>query len=179
MMKHKLILVIIVALATSFTVLPKTSRIAFKPIPFSYVIFAVDIRDGQMSKKLESVPATYQAPKGKVTSATYTITGAKSTVRLKIIEAIFQSQADPATGLLDPASYIGLYKLSVGKSNRTFEMNANGTSTSMMLISFTSLEQLSRRIAVTGAILPGEYAFVDRTTTDGSGNVTVWCFGID
>ena len=178
-MKQKLILVIIAAFATSFMIVPKTSAIKFRHIPFFYSFYSVEPKTGSASKKLEGLPAAYQAPKGKATSATYTIAGTKSVVRLKIAEAVFQSNSDPATGTLDPASYIGLYKLSVGKSTRTFEMNANGTSTSMMLISFTSLEQLSRRIAVTGAILPGEYAFVDRTTTDGSGNVTVWCFGID
>jgi hypothetical protein len=58
-------------------------------------------------------------------------------------------------------------------------MNTDGSSSTMLSISFTSLDQLSKRIAVTGAILPGEYAIVDRTTTSSDGNVKVWCFGID
>ena len=178
-MKQKLILIITVVLASSFVVLPETTTLKFRPLPFSYVIYAVDAKEGKIFKKLESVSSSYLAPKGKATAGTYTIAGAKSTTRLKIIEAIFQSNADPATGLLDPVSYIGLYKLTAGKSNRTFTMNADGSSTSIMPISFTALDPLSKRIGVSGAILPGEYAFVDRTTTDANGNVTVWCFGID
>ena len=58
-------------------------------------------------------------------------------------------------------------------------MNTDGGSTSMIPISFTMIDQLSRRIVVSGDILPGEYAFVDRTTTETGGNVTVWSFGID
>ena len=28
-------------------------------------------------------------------------------------------------------------------------------------------------------LIPGEYAFVDRSTTTADGNITVWTFGID
>jgi hypothetical protein len=65
------------------------------------------------------------------------------------------------------------------KIKPTFTMNTYGGSTSMIPFSFTMIDQFSRRIIVSGAILPGEYAFVDRTTTDAGGNVTVWSFGID
>ncbi|MES1214488.1 MAG: hypothetical protein ABUT20_03140 [Bacteroidota bacterium] len=178
-MKDKLILIITIVLLSSFVVLPKTEALKLSSVPFAYQFYAIDVREGKIIKRLESLSAAYQAPKGKATAATYTIAGTKSTARLRIIEATFQSDADPATGLLDAASYIGLYKLTVGKSNRTFTMNTDGSSTSMMHLNFTSQDPLSRRITVSGAILPGEYAFVDRTTTETDGKVTVWCFGID
>ncbi len=178
-MKQKFFLAATILLASSFVLPSKGTTKKNPPRLFAYNFYAVDPKEGKVIKKLESLPATYQAPKGKATAATYTIAGAKSIARLRIAQAVFQSDSDPSSGTLDAASYIGLYKLTVGKSNRTFTMNTDGSSTSIMPVSFTMIDQLSRRILVSGAILPGEYAFVDRTTTETGGNVTVWCFGID
>lgn len=178
-MKQKIFLAATILLVSSFVLATKEMTKKITPRLFVYQIYAVDPKEGKVIKKMESLPATYQAPKGKATAATYTIAGAKSIARLRIAQAVFQSDSDPASGTLDAASYIGLYKLTVGKSNRTFTMNTDGSSTAMIPVSFTVLDQLSRRILVSGAILPGEYAFVDRTTTETTGNVTVWCFGID
>ena len=178
-MKQKLFFAATILLLSLFALASKKRIKNIIPPPFAYSIYTVDATIGKVRAKLESSSAAYQKPKGKENAATYNITGAKSSLRLKIADAVFQSDSEPSTGTLNPANYIGLYKLSVGKSNRSFTMNSDGSSISMIPVTFTSLDQLSNRIAVSGAILPGEYAFVDRTTTDLDGNVKVWTFGID
>lgn len=178
-MKQNLFLAAIILLSSSFIFPSKKKTKEIAPPPFAYTFYAINAATGQVTKKLEPLSAVYQKPKGKETSGAYNIAGAKSAVRLKIAEAVFQSDSEHSTGTLNPVYYIGLYKLNVGRSNRVFTMNTDGSSATLIPITFTSLDQLSYRIAVTGAILPGEYAFVDRTTTTSEGNVTVWCFGID
>lgn len=178
-MKQKLFLLAIVIPVSSFTLLLIKKDLKSSCFPFAYLIYSIDGPTGKITNKLESASALYLKPKGKETAATYSISGSKSSVRLKITEAVFQSNSELSTGTLNPVNYISLYKLNVSKSSRTFTMNTDGSSPTLIPILFISLDQLSHRIGVTGTVLPGEYAFTDRTTTDNVGNVIVWTFGID
>src|SRR5215204_1359309 len=98
-MKQKLFLAITVAIACSFITKP-----------FAYNFITTDPATGRNGTKTEKTTATYRKPKGKTTSADYIITGAKSRVRLKIEEAVFNAYADESSTTLNPSLYIFLYK---------------------------------------------------------------------
>ena len=156
--------------------------LAFASKPFAYTISAMDPAKGAIKTKLEQSQAVLQT-KGKTstTSSSYNISGTKSAIRLKISETIFQSVSDKATGNMNPADYINLYRLSVGKSNRSFTINIDGSSNSMLIpVVFTSLElPLSFKVASVNGLVLGEYAFIDKSTTAAEGNMIVWTFGVD
>ena len=156
--------------------------LAFVSKPFAYTLSAVDPAKGAVKAKLEQSTAVLQT-KGKTstTSSSYTISGAKFVIRLKINETVFQSLSDQTTGTLNPADYINLYKLSIGKTNRTFAINNDGSTNTMLIpLVFASYEPpFIYRVAPANGLAPGEYAFIDKSTTTTIGNVTVWTFGID
>ena len=175
-MKQKSFFFAVIVLACSIIFL------AFVPKPFAYTLSAIDPSKGAVKAKLEQSTAVAQT-KGKTstTSSSYTISGAKSTIRLKISETVFQSLSDQTTGYMNPADYINLYKLSVGKTNRNFAINIDGSSNATLIpIVFTSLDPpLSYKVAPVNGLVPGEYTFIDKSTTKADGSIIVWTFGID
>ncbi len=134
---------------------------------------------GKGGLKPEKTTAIYVKPKGKTTSTDYTIAGTKSPIRLKIEECVFDAFPDPSSATLNPSLYIMLYKVSSGKTNRTLTMNPDGSSALLIPITIAHPDLYTIRISPAVAMLPGEYAFVDKTTTTTSSDVTVWNFGID
>ena len=167
-MKHKLFLPFVAMIICSFIT-----------EPFAYSFSSVDPETGRSGKKPEKVTAVYQKPKGKATTADYTITGTKSSVRLTIAEAIFNAFPDQSSSTLEPSLYIALFKLNSGKTNRTLSMNSEGGGAMLIPLNITRPDAYSIRVTPGAAMLPGEYALVDRTTTAADGNVTVWTFGVD
>jgi len=157
------------------------SAYSIKPNVFAYTLTAIDVARGTVKATLEKSTAMIQT-KGKTsaTSSSYTISNTKSLVRIKISDAVFQSYSDKSTALLGPESYISLYKLSSGKTSRSFTINTDGTTNAALIpVSFTPTDVQMNRIIPTQGLIPGEYAFIDRSTTTADGNITVWTFGID
>lgn len=155
--------------------------LSFFPKPFAYTITAIDPARGMVKATLEKSTAMIET-KGKksTTSSSYTISNARSQVRIKISDAVFQSFSDKSTALLGPEDYISLYKLSSVKSNRSFTINTDGTTNAALIpVSFTPTDVQMNKIIPTQGLIPGEYAFIDRSTTTADGNLTVWTFGID
>jgi hypothetical protein len=149
------------------------------PEPSAYSFAALDPMTGKLRAKLEKITAVYQKPKGKTTTTSvYTIAGTKSPIRLKIAEAVFEVFSDQSTSTLNPSLYISLYKINSGKNNRTLTMTPEGSDVMSVPINIQT-EPYSYRVIATVAMLPGEYAFIDKTTTTTEGNLTIWTFGID
>jgi hypothetical protein len=167
-MKQRLFLAITLAIACSFI-----SK------PFAYYFITVDPATGRDGTKPEKTIATYIKPKGKTTTTDYTIAGAKSSKRLKISEAFFNANPDESSTNLNPSLYIFLYKVSVGKTTRTLTTNPDGSGPMYIPVNITRPDGYTIRITPDVAMVPGEYAIVDKTTTTADGNVTVWTFGID
>ena len=167
-MKHKLFLLISLAIVSSFITKP-----------FAYNFSTVDPQSGRIGTKPEKTIATYIKPKGKSTSADYTIAGAKSLKRLKIEEAVFNAFPDESSATLDASLYIFLYKVSVGRTTRTLTMNPDGSSSMYVPVNITKPDAYTIRVSPAVAMQPGEYVIVDKTTTTAEGNITVWTFGID
>lgn len=167
-MKQNIFLAIILAIACSF--ITATG---------AYYFSTVDPETGRDGTKPEKTIATYIKPKGKATSADYTIAGAKSLKRLKIAEAVFNAFPDESSATLNPSLYIFLYKVSVGRTTRTLTMNPDGSSSMYVPVTISKPDGYTIRVSPAVAMQPGEYAIVDKTTTTAEGNVTVWTFGID
>lgn len=167
-MKRKLFLIITLAIASSFITKP-----------FAYYFSTVDPLSGKDGTKPEKTIATYIKPKGKATSADYTIAGEKSLKRLKIEEAVFNAYPDESSTTLNPSLYIFLYKVSVGRTTRTITMNPDGSSSMYVPVNITKPDGYTIRVSPAVAMQPGEYVIVDKTTTTAEGNVTVWTFGIE
>ena len=170
-MKQKILLAITLAIACSFITKP-----------FAFTLAALDPARGTVKAILEKSTAMIQT-KGKTstTSSSYIISNTKSPVRIRIGDAVFQSALENLNSHLSPSDYVVLYKLSSGKTNRSFTINTDGT-TNAALIPHNFIPGETRektRIIPAQALSPGEYAFVDRSTTTAEGNVTVWTFGID
>ena len=167
-MKQKILLAITLAIACSFIIKP-----------FSFTISAIDPK-GMVKATLEKSTAMIQT-KGKTstTSFSYTISNSKSLTRIKINDAVFQS--NNLNSYLSANDYISLYKLSSAKTSRSFTMNTDGTTnTALIPINFIPGEnQVYTKIIPAQGLIPGEYAFVDRSTTTSDGNITIWTFGID
>lgn len=153
---------------------------AFLYKPFAYTLRTLDPVTGKLKNKLEQSTATLQKGKGKNSAASvYNISGAKSTIRLMISETVFQSDSEQSTQGMNPADYIVLFKLSIEKNNRSFTMANDGTGTSMLSATFTDLGYGAYRIVPSTGLIPGEYAFIDRSTSTADGHFTVWTFGVD
>jgi hypothetical protein len=169
-MKQKILLAITLAIACSFITKP-----------FAYTLSAIDPARGTVKANLEKSAAVIQT-KGKqsTTSSSYSIVNAKSTIRIKLADAIFKSYSYKSTALLGPEDYLSLYKLTTSKSGRAFTIYSDGTSSAALIpISITSTDVQICKISPKQGLIPGEYAFVDRSTTTVDGNITVWTFGID
>ena len=167
-MKQKILLAITLAIACSFITKP-----------FSFTISAIDPKSGIAKVTLEKSTAAIQT-KGKTsaTSFTYTINNSKSLIRIKINDAVFQS--NNLNSYLSASDYISLYQLSSGKT-RSFTINTDGTTNAALIpVNFIPTEQRNyTRIVPAKALVPGEYAFVDMSTKTADGSITVWTFGID
>lgn len=167
-MKHKL-----------FFALSAIIFCSFITEPFAYSFSTVDPETGKIGKKPEKTTAVYQKPKGKATTADYLITGTKSTVRLKLSEAVFNAYPDESSTTLDPSLYIALFKLSSAKTNRILSMSSEGGGPLWIPIHIYRPDTYSIKVTPGIAMQPGEYALVDHSTKTSEGNVTVWTFGID
>lgn len=163
----------------SFLLLILVIACSFIAKPIVYYFITVDPETGRDGTKPEKVIATYVKPKGKTTSADYIIAGTKSLKRLKIAEAVFNAYPDGSSTTLNPSLYIFLYKVSIGKTNRTLTMNPDGSGPMYIPVNISKPDGYTVRIVPAVAMQPGEYAIVDKTTTTADGNVTVWTFGID
>ena len=149
--------------------------LSFVPKPFAYTLRAMDPTTAQVASTLEKSTTTLQKGKGNnSTVPAYSISGAKSSTRLKISQAVFQTDSDKSTLIMDPADYLILYKLTTDKNSRSFSI-----SESLIAISFTSIASGTYRVAPSSGLVPGEYAFIDKSTTTADGNFTVWTFGVD
>jgi hypothetical protein len=171
-MKQKILLAITLAIACSFITIPF----------FSFTISALDPKTGIANVALGKSTAVIQT-KGKTsaTSSSYTISNSKSLVRIKINNAVFQSSLDNLNTLGGPSDYISLYKLSSGKTSRSFIINTDGTTNAALIpVNFIPGEtRVNTKIIPAQALIPGEYAFVDMSTKTADGNIIVWTFGID
>ena len=135
----------------------------------------MDPLTGQPASVLEKSTTTLQKGKGKnSTVSVYTISGAKSLTRLKISQAIFQSDSDKSTLIMNPEDYIVLYKLTIEKNNRSFSIGE-----ALIPATFTSVAYGTYRVTPSSGLVPGEYAFIDKSTTAADGSFTVWAFGVD
>jgi hypothetical protein len=147
---------------------------------FFYTIWAIDPKSGLANVALEKSTAMIQTKgKSSATSSSYTISNTKSLVRIKIADAVFQSSG--TTELGGPSDYISLYKLSSGKTSRSFVINTDGTTnTALIPVNFIPTDTRAyTKIIPAQALIHGEYAFFDISTKTADGNITVWTFGID
>lgn len=148
---------------------------------FAFNIYQVGY-DGGLKAPLERLYATLPAVKGnKTASATqFEITGGKSTLRIRPTEALFHASSDLKTSGTDPSSVIQLFKLEVSKNKRAFSLTPdNRISSAVVPVSFHAEDNLNFKIILFTTLGAGEYAFVDNTSSTGSGNVVVFAFGID
>jgi len=161
---------------------------AFSSLLFSFnhkTFFAFNIyqanEKGTPKAPLEKALAVLPVSKGtKTTSSVYEIQGGKSTRRILAIEALFRATSDNITAKTDPATVILLYKLATSKTKRSFSLTPDSKVLSSLIpISFQQDEFLNFKILLQNYLAPGEYAFIDRTTTSSDGSVTVFTFGID
>ena len=166
----------IFSLPSAYVLICSLMLLAFTSKPFAYSLFAVDPMLGKIKAKLEQSQALLQT-KGKTsaTASSYIISGTKSAIRLKISETVFQSLSDQSTGAMNPADYISLYKLTVGKTNRSFTINTDGSTNGMLIsISFSSLDPpFSYKVGPSNGLVSGEYAFIDKSTMTTDGKITV------
>jgi len=171
-MKH-FIIPAIVALCCSFIVLNEKTYFAFN--------IYLSNQTGGAKAPLERITATLQVSKGaKTATSVYDIQGSKSTVRIKAIEAIFRTISDNMTAKTDPSTVIQLYQLDISKNKRSFSLTPDSKIQSTSVpISFQQDDYLNFKIILSGYLLPGEYAFVDKTTAKADGSVSVFAFGID
>lgn len=173
-MKKNYLPLVTVAMLQAFIIMPQTGFFAFNIYQAA--------QDGGAKAPLERVTAALPAAKGNKTATTtlYEIAGGKSTVRIRAIETLFNASSDLKTSGTDPSSVIQLYKLDVSKNKRAFSLTPdNRVNSAEIPVSFQSIDNLNFKITLFTALGSGEYAFVDKTSTTASGNVTVFAFGID
>jgi len=178
-MKQKLFVGVAIVLLSSFINPLKKTDIQLTPVSSSYS-FAVPGTTGMPDMNLEESSAAYQLMKGKTTTPILTITGAKSTIRLKVGAGEFR--AHPVPGIeATPSGDISLYKLNTDKRNRSLSLDVTGIiSATKVNFYLAQIDAQTYRIAITGGIsTPGEYAFVDKNMAAANSTLTVWCFGID
>ena len=167
-MKHKIF-------SASLFVSVSIVLLSFFQNPFAYTLRVMDPATGQPASMLEKLTATLQKGKSKSSTATaYTISGAKSSIRLKIPKIAFEINSDKSTSSMNPADYLVLYKLTTEKNNRSFL-----TGESLIPVDFSFVDGAGYRAVPSSGLIPGEYAFIDKSTTAADGSFTVWAFGVD
>ena len=157
---------------------------AFMHSTLGYQVIGCGINDAGVSGELlAQATGTLQKGKGKSSAITYSFEGTRAlTQRFKVGGACFEVVA--STGQPDPTGIVSLFKLTVGKTNRSFSITNDGT-TPAGEISFqlTAVDGAPGHFKVflgPGASLPqGEYVFADRSTITTDGKITVWAFGVD
>lgn len=177
-MKHTLLLMAIGAITCSFILPFSNNSKKNSKEPFSYSFVAIDPATGKAKAKLQPNTAIKQKPKGKTTAVTYSIEGAKSSVRLKLEDNLFDVISDMQSGSLNPILYIGFHKLTSSKNGRTLVIDPN-SGENVFGFNISPIDANVYRLIVGAALQSGEYAFVDKTTTTPEGHLTVWTFGID
>lgn len=178
-MKQNLFAAVVIVFLSSFTVPLTKTDVKLIPVSSSYT-FAVPGTTGMPEMNLEESSAVYQLIKGKTTTPTLTIAGAKSTIRLKVGAGEFR--AHPVPGIeATPSGDISLYKLNTDRKNRSLSLDATGViSATKVNIYLVQIDAQTYRIAITGGISsPGEYAFVEKNMAAANSTLSVWCFGID
>lgn len=179
-MKHKLFLASVIVLSSSFVLPSKEVKKIVIPAPYAYQFGIMDVRTGKAKSGLQQTTAVKQPKKSTPTTLFYMFEGTRSSTRFKISNIVFQAVADDASQSLDPSNYIYLFKLNVDNANRSFTVNTNGSSNAMLVpITISLFERSTYKIIVGTAWTPGEYAFMDKSTTTANGDVKVWTFGID
>jgi len=176
-MKHKLFFASIIIVASSFMIPVKKTAEKISSHPMAYSIGTMDA-NGKVGKLEQSIAYHKTAVKIPI----HTIAGAKSSRRLKTTNFNFNVSPDNASSQLNPSYYIFLYKLNEASDRRTFtdNLNTSAPSTNPLIIpiTITQKDSDSYSIEVQGALLKGEYAFIDKSTIDNA-QITVWAFGID
>lgn len=179
-MKRTLLFVATLLCVSSFDLGPTAPEETADSTGFAYSFGSLEVETGRVKQKLEQSTALLQKPKGKASSSSYSIAGAKSAVRLKLSETFFSAVSDASTGNLNPEHYITLYRLTAERSTRSYSVPADGSTSAMLVpITIQQVGGLEYRITVNTGLVPGEYAFVDKSTTTSAGSVTVSTFGID
>ena len=147
---------------------------------FAFNIYPV-AADGSVKAPLERTNAELLPVPVKSGGAVYVITGMKSSRRMNAAEILFHAAPDFSSIRADPSTEIFLYKLEATKNSRMFSLHPTGRVQSQQVaVSFQEEDHgSSYKIVLTGTLGPGEYAFIDKTTSAPGGNVTVFAFGID
>jgi hypothetical protein len=146
------------------------SRFGIRTFVYSFGYY--DLYTYAKKGDLEMTTAVYQKAKGK-TPEKYTIAGTRSGVRVKMSDSFFGADISQSSNT-DFNSNAELYKLTSDASSRYY------SPASSPKISFTTKTGGTLvRIIISSTLQSGEYAFVDKTSTTSTGNVTVWTFGID
>ncbi len=150
------------------------------PCYFAFNIYQV-AADGSIKAPLERTNAAMQPVPVKSGSPVYIITGMKSTRRVNASETRFHAAPDFSSSSADPSAEIFLYRLEQTKNSRMFSLHPTGKIQSQQLTIFFHEENYgsSFKIVLTGTLKPGEYAFIDNTTTTTTGGVTAFAFGVD
>lgn len=161
-MKQKLFLVFVITICSS----------SFMQKPFAYSFSYYDLYTLAKKGDLEMANAIYQKAKGK-TPEKYTIAGTRSCVRVKMSDSFFGADISQSPNT-DFNSNAELYKLTSDATNRYYSL---ASSTKISFTTKTGGTQV--RIIISSTLQSGEYAFVDKTTTTSTGNITIWTFGID
>ena len=177
-MKKKIFRLVIIAFICLFTFS------AFKHHSFYYQVIGCGVNAaGVTGETLEQATATLQKGKGKSTVSTYSFQGTRAlTQRFKIGDQCLEVVA--FTGQSNPTGMVSLFKLTVGKTNRSFSITNDGTTASGEIsFQLTPVDGSPGHFKVflgPGATLfQGEYVFADRSTITTDGKINVWAFGID
>jgi len=152
---------------------------AYRHRPFNYqVLTCYNPENGASGELLEQMTATPQKAKGQIKDPTYAIPGTKSQVRCKLNQICFEITS--TAGESNPNQSFSLYKLTGNKTSRTLTMITDVTNnTTGILLQIAASEAGKYKVFPVGPMTVGEYAFLDKSTTQSNGNVTVWTFGID
>jgi len=157
---------------------------SFKHYYLNYQVIGCGINAaGATGELLEQATATLPKGKGKSATSTYSFQGTRAlTQRFKIGDQCLEVVA--STGQSNPTGIVSLFKLTVGKTNRSFSITEDGTTASGEIsFQLTPVDGSPGHFKVflgPGATLfPGEYVFADRSTSTTDGKINVWAFGID
>ncbi|MES1221040.1 MAG: hypothetical protein ABUT20_36405 [Bacteroidota bacterium] len=174
-MKNKILSAAVLILTSLFLLSAK--QISSSPLLSGYSFGWYDLYTYAKKGDLQMATAIYQKAKGKSVE-TYTITGTRSPVRIKIAESLLATDITQSPNA-DPSTTIELYKLAVDANNRYYSPTNTANSTYSKINFSAKSGGTLVKINFSSPLAPGEYAFIDKTTTATNGNVTAWAFGID
>ena len=174
-MKNKNLNAAVIILTSLFLLSAK--QVSPSPLLSGYSFGWYDLYTYAKKGDLQMATAIYQKAKGKSVE-TYTITGTRSSVRIKVAENLLAADISQSPNA-DPSTTIELYKLAVDANNRYYSPTNTASSTYSKINFTVKTGGTLVRINFSSPLAPGEYVFIDKTTTATNGNVTVWTFGID